>query len=404
MARRSPSSSWFRRCGPATLGIVLLVVAGTLAGCFSPAGPKPGRTKLTSRLIEVPVEIIGNLIVVETNADGDGPWRFLLDTGSSVTLIDPSFAAGHSMAGQTAGTPEIRVRDANGAITTLPPIVVPRLEFGEARFDRVRALLYDCSELSDHLGRTIHGVIGFPLFRDTIFTLDYPGSRLLITPAGTPPLLPGSTVEFDTASPLPLIPIEVADRTLLALVDSGSDGPLNLNPAGLPLTYAVPPRPGATVNALVSDRIQEVARIHSELRIGDYVMPQPVVDMTDELSSLGGEVLQHFVLTFDQARGTVTFYRPSTAPIVSPVRRSAGLSFAKTPAYWRVAGVVPDSPAEAAGVEVGDLVVRIGGESVAAWDLGRYRNAVKTAPTLSFTFLEGQSERTVDLPVFDLVP
>ncbi len=382
----------------------LVLVAVFFAGCFSPAGPKPGRTKLTSRLIEVPVQVVGHLVVVETNADDDGPWRFLLDTGSSVTLVDPAFAAHHSMPGQTNGTPEIRVRDATGALTTLEPTIIPRLEFGEARFDRVKALIYDCSELSAHLGRPIHGVIGFPLFRDTILTLDYPGSRLIITPAGQAPLTPGSTINFDTDSPLPLIPIEVGDRTLLALIDSGNDGPLNLNPAGLNLSFASAPRPGATINALVSDRIQEVGRLADPLRIGDYVLPSPVIDLTDDLSSLGGEVLHNFAITFDQARGTVTFYRPTTAPIETPPRRSAGLSFAKTPAYWRVAGVVPGSPAEAAGVEPGDLVVRIDGETVEAWDLGRYRGQVTTASHIAFTFLEGDDERTVDLPIFDLVP
>jgi hypothetical protein len=385
----------------ATLVALLSVV---IVGCSSPAGPKPGRTKLTSRLIEVPVEIVGNLIVVETNWDGEGPWRFLVDTGSSVTLIDPQFAARHAVPGTVGGTPEIRVRDATGALTMLEPATIARLEFGDARFDRVKALIYDCHELSAHLGRTVHGVIGFPLFRDTILTLDYPNSRLLLTPAGEAPLVPGSTIHFDTESPLPLIPIEVADRTLLALIDSGSDGPLNLNPAGLDLTYTTTPRPGATINALVSDRVQEVGRLASDLRIGAYVLPRPVVDLTDELSSLGGEVLRHFVLTFDQARGTVTFYRPTSAPVITPARRSAGLSFAKSPAYWRVAGVVPGSPAELAGIEVGDLVVRIDGAAVAVWDLQRYRDQIQTAPKIAFTFLHGDYETTIDVPIFDLVP
>lgn len=399
---QSPRPDSFRE--QLTVFIVLSWALLFAAGCSSPAGPKPGRTKLTSRLIEVPVQVVGNLVIVETNWDGDGPWRFLLDTGSSVTLVDPAFAATHAAPGPTDLNSHIRVRDANGVLTTLPATTLPRLEFGDARFDRVKALIYDCRELSAHLGRTIHGVIGFPLFRDTILTLDYPGSRLLVTPAGSPSLSPGSTIPFDTDSPLPLIPIEVADRTLLALIDTGNDGPLNLNPAGLELGYQVPPRPGAQINAMVSDRVQEVGRLDGALHVGDYVLPQPVIDLTDELSSLGGEVLRYFVLTFDQARGTVTFYRPSPAPIDSPPRRSAGLSFAKTPAYWRVVGVVPGSPAEAAGVEVGDLVVRIGGAMVATWDLGRFRDAVGRDEEIAFTFLAGDVETTVTLPVFELVP
>ena len=75
-----------------------------------------------------------------------------------------------------------------------------------------------------------------------------------------------------------------------------------------------------------------------------------------------------------------------------------------TPAYWRVAGVVPDSPASAAGVQPGDLVTRIDGESIAQWDLRRYTQRVNTAEEIAFTFLTGASEKEKRLKVFDLVP
>ena len=51
----------------------------------------------------------------------------------------------------------------------------------------------------------------------------------------------------------------------------------------------------------------------------------------------------------------MTFYRAERGPVELPARRSSGLSFSKTPAYWRVVSVVPDSPANTAGVQGGDL-------------------------------------------------
>jgi C-terminal processing protease CtpA/Prc len=87
-----------------------------------------------------------------------------------------------------------------------------------------------------------------------------------------------------------------------------------------------------------------------------------------------------------------------------PPWRSAGVSFSKTPAYWRVAGVIAKSPAEAEGVQPGDLVTRINGEAVAKWDLKRYEQLVASANEITFTFLNGNNESEKRVRVFELVP
>jgi S1-C subfamily serine protease len=80
------------------------------------------------------------------------------------------------------------------------------------------------------------------------------------------------------------------------------------------------------------------------------------------------------------------------------------VSFSKTPAYWRVAGVVPKSSAETAGVQQGDLVIRITGEPVVRWDLRRYEQLVANASEITFTFLDGTAETERTVNVFELVP
>jgi hypothetical protein len=98
--------------------------------------------------------------------------------------------------------------------------------------------------------------------------------------------------------------------------------------------------PGGVLATLSGERSQELGRLNGLLKVGAYSLPNPVIDMTDELSSIGGSVLRNFVVTFDQLRGEITFFRESLAPIVSPALRSAGLSFKRTPAYWRVVAVI----------------------------------------------------------------
>lgn len=395
-------SRW-RLAGLLLLGGVLLLGGGCVSFKREPA--RPGRTTLEAPLVLLPAEVIGNYLVVTTKWDRHGPYHFLIDTGASVTLVSPQLAARYPAKNAPPETiPQVRVRSARGDIAVLPSTTLSRLQLGEAGFENVKVLVYDCQPLSDHLGIQIDGILGFPLFRETLLTLDYPQSRVVLTPRGPDPLVPGQAIPFDSELRTPLIPIKVGDQELIALIDSGSDAALNLNPAGLQLDYVSPPRPGVLIGTLTGDHLQEVARLRQSLTVGEYTVRQPVVGLTDELTAIGGAVLRHFTVTFDQENNRVTFHRASREPIALPARRSAGLSFTKTPAYWRVASIVPDSPAQAAGVRPGDIVSRINGETVAHWDFHRYEQLLSTADEITYSFLQGTRETARTLPVFDLVP
>lgn len=387
--------------------LVLAVSLVALAGCtvIRRPAPPPSRTTISSPLIEIPAQRIGNYLVIEAKWDRTGPYRFLIDTGSSVTLLSSEFVKRYpSRLAPGVDAPRVRVTGADGKVTELPPEAVRRIDLGGAHFDDVPVLVYDCEPLSAHLGVKIDGVLGFPLFREVLLTLDYPGSRVFLRPAKSSAYIPGSIVAFDDGFKTPVIHIGVGNRSLLALIDSGSDSALSLNPAGLDLKYAVPPRPGATVGTLVGDHVQTIGRIDETLAIGGYTLTQPITEITDELSTIGGGVLRHFTVTFDQTHDRVTFFRDSTESIRTDAVRSAGVSFSKTPAYWKIAGVVRDSPAAAAGIRLGDLVTRINGEPIARWDLRRYEALVASASEVALTFLNGTSETEKRVRVFELVP
>jgi hypothetical protein len=409
-ARHLPPAEAARRHSPVFPVLAwALLLALVLSGCSSVSRlyrreSRPGRTKLESRLVVIPAQIIGNHFIVETRWDKHGPWRFLVDTGSSVTLVSPGFASRYGFQQSAATNPPVRIRSADGGTVNLPAINIKRLELGDAHFLNIPAFTYNCDELSAHLGVRIDGILGFPLFRDVVFSLDYPQSRLVIGTAGTAPLLPGSLIPFNNERRTPIVSIALGDETFTTLIDSGSDGPLMLNPFGLNPEFTYGPRPGGTVGTLTGDRPQQIGRLRQPLVIGAYTLERPLVDITDQLSSIGGEVLKHFCVTFDPPRNHVTFFRDSTAAIASGPRRSSGLSFTKTPAYWRVVGVVPGSPAEKAGIQRGDLIARINGEPVSAWPLQRLDALTRRSAEIAFTFIHGNKETPIIIPTFELVP
>jgi hypothetical protein len=384
----------------ATLGALFASGCSTLQ---PPSGPGPDRTHFAAPSTTLPARLVGNHLVVEVPFDREGTARFLIDTGSSVTLVSPDFA-GRIGARLPRSSPQVRVRTASGASTVLPSLTLRRLTLGNTRFERIPALLFDTAELSTHLGLRIDGILGFPLFAEATLTLDYPQQNVTLRPAESPAQMPGSSLSFDRENGIPLVPVQWQDRTFFALIDSGSDGPLNLNPTGLNPTFVSGPRPGATVSTLSGERKQEMARLAGEVHIGSHRLVEPIVDLTDQLSSFGGEILRHFTLTFDQRRGTVTFQRESTAPLAMPPVRGVGLGFSRSPAYWRVTSVIPDSPADRAGILPGDLVTRINGQPVENWDLVGYDTLMRTAPWVEYTFLNGREETTGRISVAELVP
>jgi hypothetical protein len=392
--------------GVCVLALLLFSSGCANVGSFYKRESRAGRTQLEERIVSVPAKIIGNHFLIEVAGDKRGPWRFLIDTGSSVTLVSPDFAARFGLKHKETAVPAVRIRSSDGGTTALQAVNLRRLTLGDARFLNVRAYVYDCDELSTHLGVRLDGILGFPLFREVVFTLDYPQERFVMARPDAAPPANAAAIEFNNERRTPIIPLRLGEQRFFALIDSGSDGPLLLNPFGLNPDFSYGPRIGATVGTLAGDRPQRIGRLSQTLAIGPFTLAQPVVDLTDQLSALGGEILKNFRITFDPPRNQVAFARePGQATAILPApRRSTGLSFDKTPAYWRIVGVVPDSPADMLGVRRGDLIARINGEPVSAWPLQRLDALIRRAAEITFTLIQGERETPRVIPTFDLVP
>jgi len=378
-----------------------------VAGCFSfhSEPPRPGRTMAGSSPSVIPAHVLGNALIVEAKWDSFGPYHFLVDTGSSVALeVSPELARRYPGKGPPpADIPELRVKSSTGESVLLEAASVRRIQLGSVRFENVPGRIYDCSDLSAQLGVKIDGILGFPLFRDTVLTLDYPHDRVVLRASGPELRVPGETVPFNNIDKTPLISVRIGERSIGALIDSGSDAALSLNPVGMAPKFTATPTDGPIVGTLAGDRQLLVSRMAENLHIGGYVVPDPIVDLTDGDSSIGGGILKQFTITFDQEHDQVTFYRDSTEPVATPPLRSTGLSFRKTPLYWKVVGVIPGSPADGASVVAGDLVIRINDEPVFQWELRRYEELIASGDEVKYTFVNGTVATDKVLKIVEVV-
>ncbi len=390
------------------LPIALAALAAALvSGCLGAGrtAPQPGLTYVGVRPVTLSCSILDNVPIVEAKWDKFGPYHFVVDTGSSVTLVSPELAKRYvSESSPTPAMPQVRVKSSVGGSTLLSPVTLKAIHLGKARFEYVPALVYDCADLTAQFGVKIDGILGFPLFQNAVLTIDYPHERIVLRSKIPEDGIPGEAILFDNANKTPLVPVRLGDREFAALIDTGSSAAIAINPAGLSPRFSFGPVPGPTIATLTGDRATSEGRLADVLRLGSFDIPNPVADITDELSSLGGGILRNFVVTFDREHDEVFFQREANDPLSIPAVRGTGLSFRKTPAYWKVAGVIPASPADLAGVRPGDLVSRINGEPVDNWDLPRYSRLKSAGGSIAFTFIDGAQESTKSIPVVDLVP
>jgi len=378
-----------------------------LSGCstFQTRNARPNWTTFESPLVILPARLIGNQMVIEIGWDRFGPYHFLIDTGSSTTLVSSDLARRYGLRDNyPADTPQVVARSSDGRTSLLPSTTLGHIELGDATFDDVPALIYDFGEMSSHLGVRIDGLLGFPLFRQSLLTLDYPNSRVVLTPATSETRQPGVAVSFNNEERIPVIPLGIGDRTFAALIDSGSDAAISLNPVGLEPGYAVAPRDAGLVETLTGTRDRHLARLDETVTLAGYALKDPIVDVIDDLSSIGGGTLKNFTVTFDQSRNQATFRHDGPIPITFDSQKSVGLAFSKTPAYWRVAAVIPGSPAAAAGVREGELITKIDGDSVSTWNIDRYEALLNSGRDVAFTFLNGREETSRTIPVYSLIP
>lgn len=393
--RHAGGRSGRRRRLAHALGLLSLCVL--LTSC--PGVRPPGALGVLHRVV-APAQVLGNFFVVEATVDGRGPFRFLIDTGSSISLVSHRVADA-----RPSETGAVVVRSADGGVASLPRVTLSRATIGAATFVDVPAAVHEFREVSDQLGVQVDGLLGLPVFRDVLLTLDYPAGQLVLDPRGALDAARDSTLHASYGAGVPLTMVRIGDRETAALIDSGSDGGLAIN-AHEGVAFAAPLRAGAMRATLAGDYQQRVGRLTSDLQIGGHALRRPVVEVTDRLPSVGGDILKNFSVTFDQ-RGEQLVLRRSAdaAPLQSAPQRSVGLSFLRGSSAWQVATVIADTPAAALPIRDGDVCVRINGEPVAAWPIDRFNALLRSAASVTFTLREGaDKERELLLPVVDLVP
>lgn len=364
---------------------------------------RPRETRL-SEPVSVPMNLDLGKLTVEVMVNGRGPYKFLLDTGAGVTVLNQDFADELGL----APIGETRIGDpSNPEAIAAKKVVLDSVALGGVEFVGVGAVSFERGSL--YKGESPpRGVLGLPLFSDCLLTLNYPEKVVQLANKGLPAADDDKTVlpfEYGEGG-LPRFDITVGGSTFPTHLDSGAMGGVSVPPAfaeklrftGEPVVVGR----GRTVNSEFEIRSATLA---GSVMIGTLVLESPRIGIHPVLKTvnIGTGILKDCLVSVDQrnrririvhaaalnsgaARAAAPMHAAGAYPSVvvrNPQDRPrVGVILAFTEAHARIVDIIPGSLAETSGLEHEDYIVAVNGKPFA--DLGEpgLREMFATAPQL----------------------
>jgi hypothetical protein len=362
----------------------------------------------------VPFELLNNHIYVMAKLNGQGPFRFLCDTGGA-NILTPELATRLGL--KQEGT--LQGRGVGEKSEDVGLTRVDTLEVGGAKLREQLFAVFPLRSVSGVEGIGLDGLVGYEIFKRFVVRIDYEKSMLTLTlPSAFRYTGAGTAVPFTFNDHIPQVEGAIDGIEGRFDIDTGSRASLDLlapfvEKNGLEARYA--PKFEATTGYGVGGPARSLVSRAKLLRLGAV----EVTDVVTELSSqkkgaftdiyvagnVGGGVLKRFNITFDYGKQRLIFER--NANDAKPdVYDRAGMWLNLSGDAFEVMDVVAGGPAAEAGLKVGDRVLAIDGRPVGQLTLPATRVRFKTETPGTKVHLRvrtGGATRELVLTLRDLV-
>jgi hypothetical protein len=345
--------------------------------------------------VRIPIEVNNNLIIVPVVINGQLPLKFVLDTGVRTAILTEkvfsdilnlTYSRKYSV-GAPGDKKKVEAFVTNNVSLDLPPGV-----HGEGH--ALLVLEEDYLELRNYLGTDVHGIVGYELFSRFIVTIDYEKKEMILM----------RPERFRLRRKYQIIPMVVQDTkpyietvvhmndstkvTVKLLIDSGASHGLILEPDSND-TLAVPERHinsiiGRGLGGIITGKIARISSIHlGKFNVDDVVanFPDPNSYMDTLKNSrivprngaIGGEILSRFKVTFNfpqeklYLRKNASFRKHFYYNMSGITLKAKGSRLQ----HFEITDIREKSPAEKAGLQIGDLVTTINGLSTSQLNLNQ---------------------------------
>jgi hypothetical protein len=264
----------------------------------------------------VPMELRHNWPFVQVTINGKGPFTFGIDTGAggealiSSDLIEKLHLP---VTGETETSDPMGNNPQKVPTVTIDSLKVAGVEFKNVAASRFQPLPMEGG---------CDGILGFPLFREYLLTLDYPRQQLTIT-SGSIAQDGGSTVlPFTMPDSVPLVELQVGSQEMSAHLDSRGMGLSIPEKFAQGLRFISDPVPIGRGRTVSNDFEIKGAQLASDVRLAGYTFPEPFVEINPvfPVANLGSIPLRNFAVTFDQKNKLVRFVSPNKIIKIAPPR------------------------------------------------------------------------------------
>lgn len=349
------------------------------------AATAPGQFQSTI----VPFTFEDNRIFVKCTIDGQGPFAFVVDTGSDGTTIDRAVAQRLQLHTKPAGS----TGGAGNHAVSFSMAVIGSIDIGAAHAENQKATVLDLSQIRKGIGLpSLDGIVGYSILKHYAVEVDM--DRHVLTLSRTPLHVPegARAVPFTLASSFIFVPGRIAGDSGTILIDTGDRSSLTLF-GPFAAKHQIYGRFGGVQNALTGFGVGGPV-------FGDvFSLPQfdilgaRLTNVTTRASrqtggffasnaasgSIGGGVLRRFNIVYDYPHRTLYVWKSSSFALPDGYDR-AGLWIAQRDDRAYIASVLPGGPAAKAGLQQGDEILTINGKPVGTQDILNLRASLSSSP------------------------
>jgi len=203
--------------------------------------------------------------------------------------------------------------------------------------------------------------------------------------------------------------VEFASRTRRMLIDSGAaTSSLVVRRLDKYQTVTEPRVVGISAGLRSSDiELRSAARAARPILLGPHALQAAMLTSTEDTELIGGDLMQHFTWTFDQAtkRFQMTRNDPDAEIDFAPLS-GLGLIYSPTVEGLLIRTILEDAPAQQFDIKPGDLVTRINDQPLIHHDQPLIHRGCKTSDedTRTIGFLRDGQFRQVTLELYSVVP
>ena len=286
-----------KRAKLAKLACLTLILFGILMAACQTSSQNEKEDSIT-----IPLDISSQRPILELMLNGNGPYHFIFDTGSSGNVIDSDLAVELDL--EVVGEDPLRTPGSDNELMS-KRVSVPLVTF--AGGDIAQDATMNTIALREMV--SVDGILGPAFFSDHLIILDYAQSELILST--------GQLNEVDEAV-IPLVQedgiinfeVLVDGIKVEAHLDSGNPGGIDI-PFSLQdqLSFSEGPIESGVIRTPVAVFKRWQAALSGDIQIGAITYQNPDVNLIEDFVfvNLGYQILSDLRTTIDQKNGLIQF-------------------------------------------------------------------------------------------------